>query len=279
MQRPNFANYEVNDIIKGYQPEDFFTIVRGKTSDQTGRSYDEILHASMQVPDTLAEQGITLTDALSINGRPLWWGAQVAETFNQALAGTAFEHPHRLVSKTSTPSPFVLDSNHYPAEKDKAAATANPAPLPLVANAVYKRLSETQGYVTTSACLTGTSEQLNRCLNVSNATVPVLPTVTRAGSSLLDVAISASAQQASPKTRMEIVNTNGEPEPDILITHKSHYNNYSVVPGQHSVSDQLIFVVDIQIGPNVAPGRYGVRLTNPGVDKQQPLPAALIVTK
>ncbi|MFY9822220.1 MAG: hypothetical protein WAM82_12630 [Thermoanaerobaculia bacterium] len=81
IQRPDFSNYEAPG---GHDPAKFWTVVRGRTATQAGESYDQILHANFEVPEEL---GFTVGD-LKINGQPILFAGQIAQTFHIALAAT-----------------------------------------------------------------------------------------------------------------------------------------------------------------------------------------------
>ena len=81
IQMPDFSNYEAPG---GHDPSEFWTVVRGRTSAEIGGSYDQILHANFEVPEEL---GFTVGD-LKINGQPILYAGQIAQTFHIALAAT-----------------------------------------------------------------------------------------------------------------------------------------------------------------------------------------------
>src|SRR5919199_561394 len=83
LQQPNFGTYELPfEAPDGAKPSDYWKVIRGRKR-QAGEAYDLILHAVYEVP---AEQGFTVSD-ISINGFPIEYGAQIAETLQVAVIG------------------------------------------------------------------------------------------------------------------------------------------------------------------------------------------------
>jgi hypothetical protein len=236
MQRPDFSNYQTPD---GTPAADFFTIVRGKTSDQTGRNYDEILHASFEVP---ANKGYTVSD-ITIAGSQIWWGAQIAETFNQALSGSAYMDRE------------LPNNARYAAVED--SPTINPWPQPLVKMTVF--------------------EAVNDQAKISSATIPLLPPAVPAGTLLTDMALECI--DGNKKAMIEYTRPDGSIEPGISVTIKDTKTMGSgEVTGKHGVFNSIVYVIDIAIDKDVKPGQYGIRVTNEGAPKQVATPANLTIT-
>jgi hypothetical protein len=99
IQLPNFANWTFGpNIVPGQggipanaKPSDIWQIVRGSLSSidpVTGQPFkgNMILHAACQIPLAWlqANPRLTLAD-IFINGNPIQWAGQIAETFNMAL--------------------------------------------------------------------------------------------------------------------------------------------------------------------------------------------------
>ncbi|MEM7538043.1 MAG: hypothetical protein AAF639_38085, partial [Chloroflexota bacterium] len=98
LQEPNFSMYQLPDNApEGAHPSDYWTVVRGQAR-ANGGTYDQIVHAVYEVPE---DQGFTVGDIM-INGFPIEYGAQMAETVNIALAGAAMPAPHPPVSRLCT---------------------------------------------------------------------------------------------------------------------------------------------------------------------------------
>lgn len=236
MQTPEFSNYKTPD---GTDPASFFTVVRGKTAQQDGRQYDQILHATYEVPE---DKGYTVSD-ITIAGQQIWWGAQIAETFNQALAGTAYK---------DLP---VIDGVVYPAVTDNPQA--NPWAQPLVKYEVLKAVNDQP--------------------KINNATIPLLPPVVHPGMRLKDMALEA----IDGKRDVTIVYTrpDGSEEKGITVTLKAaHPMGDGQVTGKHGVFETIVYVIDIDIDENVQPGQYGVRVTNLGSPEQVSVPGNLTIT-
>jgi hypothetical protein len=83
IQTPSFDTYQLPlSAPADAQPENFWQIVRGRKR-QDGEPIDYILHAVYEVP---AELGFTVSD-ITIDGFNIDYGAQIAQTFQIALAG------------------------------------------------------------------------------------------------------------------------------------------------------------------------------------------------
>lgn len=83
IQTPSFDTYQLPlTAPASAQPADFWKIMRGRKQ-QDGESIDYILHAVYEVPPAL---GFTVSD-ITINGLNIDYGAQIAQTFQIALAG------------------------------------------------------------------------------------------------------------------------------------------------------------------------------------------------
>lgn len=147
MQTPDFSNYVTPD---GTDAASFFTINRGRNEQAAGVRYDQILHATFEVP---AELGYTVSD-IKIAGSPICWGSQVAETFNMALAGTA-----DTASKA--------DQTQQACPQD--AASPNPWPQLLISNAVLSAFYADQA--------------------IANAPLPPIAPVVSPGQSLTGMAL------------------------------------------------------------------------------------------
>ena len=93
IQEPNFRVYQLppNAPSKA-KPSDYWKVVRGRKR-QGKEPYDYILHAVYEVPP---EHGFTVSD-ISINGFPIEFGAQIAETVQVGVIGEGIpqEQPSR----------------------------------------------------------------------------------------------------------------------------------------------------------------------------------------
>lgn len=237
MQTPDFSNYVTPD---GTPAKNFFRIVRGRTAAQANRQYDQILHAVFEVP---ADKNYTVSD-IKIAGKNIWWGSQIAETFNQALAASAFKD---VPLAKQYPMPAVVSPRTNP----------NPWPQPLVENDVFETINNTHA--------------------IEAATIPVLPMTVHAGETLTNMAMEALF--GSENATITYLKADGvTPEPGIKVTVTKQYPlGNSIIPGQHKIYDTYVYVLDIAVDKSVPPGQYGAQVTNPGNNKQLPVPGNLIV--
>lgn len=86
IQMPSFSDYHTPD---GTDPKSFWTIVRGAETLYAANGKplpgNFILHAKYEVPSAL---GYTVSD-ITINGQPIKWGGQIAQTFLMQIVATA----------------------------------------------------------------------------------------------------------------------------------------------------------------------------------------------
>lgn len=83
IQEPSFDTYQLPlNAPSDAKPSDYWKIIRGRKR-QDGEEIDYILHAVYEVPQEL---GFTVSD-IAINGFNIDYGAQIAQTFQIALAG------------------------------------------------------------------------------------------------------------------------------------------------------------------------------------------------
>jgi hypothetical protein len=106
MQEPDWGPYKTPD---GASAATFWTVTRGKAPGQ-------ILHAVFSVP---ASRGYTVGD-IKINGEPIAWAGQIAQTFQMQLSATGFPGtglqpqktlPCQANARNPTPQPVALIDN------------------------------------------------------------------------------------------------------------------------------------------------------------------------
>ncbi|WP_417524110.1 hypothetical protein [Marinovum sp.] len=237
MQTPDFSNYVTPD---GTDAREFFHILRGRTAEEAGQAYDQILHARFEVP---ADKGYTVSD-IKINGTPILWGSQIAETFNQALAATAFAD-----------LPVVDDTLYPPVPVDGKPGPTNGAAQPLVAKAVLAAVQDTPA--------------------LSAATIPLLPMVVAPGHELTEVMLMVeNGAEAAEITYADAAGTKVE---GIRVEVVAATPAADSKPDDFGIYEDITYELKIFVKSDVPPGRYGVRVSNPGVPEQVPAPANLIV--
>ena len=117
---------------------------------------------------------------------------------------------------------------------------------------------------------------INNTPSISAATIPLLPPVVEAGSRLTDMALEALEGGSNPT--IEFTNPDGTVAADIKLENITYYTpSNNQVPGKHKLYSTIIYVFDIDIGENVAPGQYGIRVSNYPDSVPSPVPAALTV--
>lgn len=107
MQTPDFSGYVTPD---GTPASQFWTVVRGQLANPAvPGDIDRILHATFAVPPHL---NYTVSD-IRINGAPIAYASQIANTFNMALMATVFgnsgvtQTPVTCTVANNNPSPSV----------------------------------------------------------------------------------------------------------------------------------------------------------------------------
>ena len=111
---------------------------------------------------------------------------------------------------------------------------------------------------------------------ISAATVPLLSPSVTPGTTLTDMALEAHKGEA--EATIEFARQDGTVVPSITATITDRYLLADRLgPGEHVAKDMYVYVMDIEIGEDVQPGLYGVRITNQGNTPQAPAPARLIV--
>ena len=118
MQTPNFSLWETPAEFK---PEDCWNVTRGEIG--SGNGTDSILHAVVEIPQEYAGK-YTLND-LKINGAPLRWAGQIADTFQIAL---------RVTPK----SPDGATNPKLPCVASKPQDTMQPWPVQFVPEPLYQ---------------------------------------------------------------------------------------------------------------------------------------------
>lgn len=252
MQYPDFSNYVTPD---GTPASEFFTIVRGRTAAEAGTTYDQILHATFEVP---ASYGYTVSDIMIsppsnedkifpgfVGGTPalpILYGSQMAETFNQALAATAYA------------GKSLEDTRRYPIVS--ARENPNGWAQPLVTAAEFYAVQNQPA--------------------ISAATIPLLPLAAKPGQILQDMALEVLG--GAKDATIDYVDAAGQPVPGIKVqVISADPLDDGTAPGKHGVYNLIAYRLTITIAKDVPPGSYGVRVTNPGNAPDVATPGNLII--
>ncbi len=235
MQTPDFSNYKTPD---GTDASRFFKVVRGKTAKEAGQKYDQILHATFEVPKDL---NYTVSDIL-INNQQIWWGSQIAETFNQALAGKAYT---KMPRPEPSPQPAVVNNNFI-----------TPWPQALAKYDVLMAVWNQH--------------------DIKAATIPLIPPAVYPGTVLTKMGFSNVDR--GEDTKIVYTKPDGTIEPGIkvTITGKVPYTRGFIIDAQTSLKP-VLYLIDIEVGENVKAGQYGVQIITKGHKTKIPSPASLTV--
>jgi hypothetical protein len=247
LQRPDFSSYKTPD---GTDASQFYKIIRGRTAEVAGTSYDQILHAEFSVPDSL---GYTVSDILIGNAvpgssqipMPILYAGQIAETFHVCLAGTAI-----------TPSTGEASQTPLPPVSDKTG-DINGAVSMLLAKPVLLAMQTVNPF----------------------PPFVQLPVQMTPGQTIADLALQVSyANENFAQAQIAFWDDAGNSEPGIGVTVTEIDTAAGTPAGKSAGGDgQFNYILTINIAPTVKPGLKGVTVRNPNCAMPLPLPGVLYV--
>lgn len=238
LQTPDFSSYKTPD---GTPASEFYTVVRGRTAQEAGTSYDQILHAVFEVP---ADKGYTVSDILigsAVQGSsqvpvPILFAGQIAQTMKVCLSATAVTPP-----TGSTPQAPL------PAVKDLEGAVHGAVSM-LLANTVLLAMQAVNQF----------------------PPFVQLPVAMQPGQTLADMALQVSYANDNFKDAQIQFYLNGAPDPEIVTTVTAIDASDGVPAGLSSGGDGLYnYVLTIAVSPKAQAGFRGVVAINP--NSQQPI--------
>jgi hypothetical protein len=224
IQQPDFGTYVTPDNTPA---QDFWTVVRGNGPNQ-------ILHAVFAVP---AGKNYTVSD-IKINGQPINWGGQIAETFQMQLSATGF-------SGSSLPPQSTQNCQ-------QSAPQPTPQAIILIDNGLlnaYNALYTINGNVTNSPVLPAPIVQQGQTVNLALqcSDVAVNPTISFGD----DITVTINSSGNSIQGVMGVRSSGGL----ALRT----------------------FQITIAVDATAAPGQRSLTVTNPGQTAVTAAPAMLTV--
>jgi hypothetical protein len=247
LQRPDFSSYKTPD---GSDAGTFYRVIRGRTAEQAGTRYDQILHAEFSVPESL---GYTVSDILLGNevvggGQepvPILFAGQIADTFHVCLAGSG-------VSPASGTPP----QQPLPPVTDKTG-NMNGAPSMLLANDVLNAMQDVNPY----------------------PPFVQLPTRLSPGDTLENMALQVSYNNDNYQdASIQFCDEQGNPESGISVTVTDITTAAGTPAGQSSGSGGLYnYILTIAVATTVRPGFKGVIVRNPNCSVPPALPGVLYV--
>jgi hypothetical protein len=225
IQEPDWGTYSTPDSTPA---QDFWTVLRGNGPQQ-------ILHAVFAVP---ASKGYTVSD-ISINGQPIQWAGQIAQTFQMQLAATGFSGsslPPQQTQKCQMPS-----------------SAPTPQAIILIDNGLlnaYNALYTIGGNITNSPVLPAPVVQQGQTVNLALqcSDVAVDPTISFGD----DITVTINSVD---KLTAAAVAGDRKADPLALRT----------------------FQLSIAVSATAAPGQRSVTVQNPGQPDVIPAPAFLTV--
>jgi hypothetical protein len=247
LQRPDFSSYKTPD---GQDASQFYKVIRGRTAEQAGTTYDQILHAEFSVPEEL---GYTVSDILignSVPGSsqvpvPILYAGQIAETFHVCLAGTA------ITPATGEPSQSFL-----PPVSDITGNTNGQVSM-LLANPILLAMQAVNPY----------------------PPFVQLPVQINQGQTLTNMALQVSyANDNFNDAQIAFWDEQGNSESGISVAITAIETADGTPAGKSSGGDGLFnYILSISVAATVSTGLKGVTVRNPNCDMPVPLPGVLNV--
>ncbi|WP_202182990.1 hypothetical protein [Chitinophaga solisilvae] len=248
IQMPDFSNYQTPDKTDA---STFWTIKRGSKTlkDQDGNPLpgNFILHAVYEVP---ADKGYTVSD-ITISGKPINWGSQVAYTFKMQIVASAFTGtvPQGYEPVDSTPpdatyaQPVQLFYQDY-FDTLYNTQVPNPVnhPIPLLSNSTY---------------------------------IPAVINMGATAASMVLIVDTCTAQPGQPGTYPAV--TFDDSNITAQVTAVKDNISYAV-PGNSQPSTYKAIYITVAVGNNARAGLHGVYVTNVGQPRSVAMPALLSVT-
>jgi hypothetical protein len=238
LQRPDFSSYK------------FYKVIRGRTAEQAGTTYDQILHAEFSVPEEL---GYTVSDILIGNAVPgssqvpvpILYAGQIAETFHVCLAGTA------ITPATGEPSQSFL-----PPVSDITGNTNGQVSM-LLANPILLAMQAVNPY----------------------PPFVQLPVQINQGQTLTNMALQVSyANDNFNDAQIAFWDEQGNSESGISVAITAIETADGTPAGKSSGGDGLFnYILSISVAATVSTGLKGVTVRNPNCDMPVPLPGVLNV--
>lgn len=208
IQTPDFSTYQLPPDPKlpaGAQPSDCWHIVRGQES-IAGFEGNFILHARFALPQSWIDAGVSFTVSdITIEGDPIQFGAQIAQTFQIGLRG------------------LVLRSQEFPEEPHQPCVKQIPPPTPrqlqdlnLLASTSSAVTKVEQGTTTKNIGLFASYAEPDATIEFSGngVTVEVTKTLPRPSCGILYVlSITVAADAPLGDRSLLLINPDGEQGP------------------------------------------------------------------
>jgi hypothetical protein len=256
IQMPDFNGYKLpqdSKLPRGAQASDCWHVVRGRETIKdpvTGGTFpgNMILHAVFQLPQAWLEAGVSFTVGdITINGEPIKWAAQIAETFNM---GT-FARP--IPSPIPTPQPCV-------AALPPAQSLAAPQQM------MYEVLWD--AYYNTAV-----QNPVGDAMSLASNTVIVAPTVEQGASA--EVVLTCAGVTLGPNN--ELPGVVFPPGDKIVAEVRSVTDVTYAVPGNSYPSESQAVLLRVTVASDAPIGLSGVQVTNYGQKTGETAPALLNV--
>lgn len=243
IQTPNFSRITAP---RGIDPSAFWTIKRGQQTltDPQGRQIpgNFILHAVFEVPAAL---GFTISD-LQVDGVPVQWAAQIAQTFNMQIAAMALPQPK--------PGPVAQACAGSPAMPFAQA-------LQLFHTPVFEAMLATP-----------ISNPVGQPMNLASNSTMIAPHI-EPGAQRRPMTLVLTGLLDPPQLPTSI---SFGPGVDVFAGGPLRPVTYAI-PGNTYPSTSYALSLLVSVASNAAPGLRDVTVTNPGQAPQVAVPALLNV--
>ncbi|CDG82443.1 hypothetical protein [Janthinobacterium agaricidamnosum] len=254
IQQPDFSNYALPadpNLPAGAKVEDCWHIVRGGaqlTDPVTGQPFpgNFILHAAFQIPAAWIAAGVNFTIGditLKTGGvaTPLNWGAQITGTFQVGLfaRGLPAADPSTLRCLVNLDNPA-----------GDGLPPAQAQPVQLMYQSVWNALYATQ-----------VPNVVRFPMNLASNSV-IVPLAVRQGQRGIKAVLICATAVTGPGNVAPAVTAPGA-EIAIAVAPGLQTVTYAA-PGNSYPSPFQLLTLSIDIGANVAPGLYGLQVSNPG---------------
>lgn len=269
IQMPSFASYELPSDPKlpaGATAADCWQIIRGfetVVDTITGAPFPGsfILHAAFQIPQAWIEAGVSFTVGdITIAGKPIQYGSQVAETLEIALFGRPIAQVYQTPQMACVTTPSVITQ-----------AQPLQSMFEDLWNAYYNTVVNTPAGV--------------QMVLASNSSI--IPPTVQAGQQNVAIALTCALpagattlpQPQWPKVIFTL--PNGQPDPNITVNVTSYTPNiYYAVPGNTYPSPNQLLMLSVSVAAGAQSGVRGCVIVPMGQTFSTnitPAPAFLVV--
>lgn len=227
----------------GKKAEDYWTVTRGLTKDQTppayGKQYDWILHATYAIPE-----GVDFSvEDFAINSEAITTGAQIVNQLHIALAAAAYQ-------PTPVPTPKT-----FPCPTATSIEDQQPQITAFMSNGMLKGYNDRNG---------GIVPPVNAPNFVLGQSYPKM--------AILCINNDPNALKPEGWPSFEVPGN-----ADITFNVTQAWQISGPPPGQSTDATSIVYVVNVGVAATATVGQYGLTATKPGTSSSTPAPCMLVV--